>query len=702
MASGVQAPHSTLIMYLEYSPKVIGWIGSILDMNIDPNKDLMSILRNGDVFCRLACALYPRVECQLLEMGPRFAIHKIVFFLELCKSLHIKRALLFTVANLLVLPTQDKGRKSALIVLRTILALEKHARKSGWSGPALSLKSPAQEGHATPFPSESVDNSEDTSFSAVSDAQMHSPLSARSSNESGLSETNRSSNMSHELSASHPIAQSASGSLTAEDATYTTADSDAMGPNAYSLINHYAEGEGATRSASISHSTTSSSTNAYRLSASPITTQGHRVPSSSSSKGGSFATASNVATRELLNTTPQTLGDRGYSNHAIARLSDGSYSTSESESGAFASLPRSIGGDSVSDVPATAVHGSALLGADDFSAINEVQVMTPPPTRSLPSPEPRLAANSLAARGARKGSPQTLRSSADNAQASSELSDFLTTLDAALPSKKISSDNPLPTKYTKRNDAISILIEDETKFSANLSHLVQLLDHLIKKHHRRSNRLSKACEDMGSKAVKADKRSSSNFYSSMLKQQSGESDIAYLIRLETEIEEMTILHSMLRSILVLHCNMLSELRAAESFGSLLETPGSTLKVGDILLNFAENLRRPYTCYAVAALGSKHTRSDVVDFSDIDHDAFMKIVVQKFVSLSADEPSREDSWQWFIRRALVRLTSYPVFLDSIANPKQRFTKHVDLDNRKVKIAGIKLECIAKSIIEGLSL
>eukprot|EP00842_Homolaphlyctis_polyrhiza_P005032 jgi/Hompol1/552/HPOL_000370-RA len=137
---GSLSQQGTLPMYLEYSPKVVRWIGAVLGIRVDPSRDLMSYLRSGDIFCRLACTMYPRVECQLLDKGPKFAIHKIIFFLELCKSLHIKRALLFTVANLLVFPDDDRHRKYALVVLRTILALEKHARKTGWTGPALDLK----------------------------------------------------------------------------------------------------------------------------------------------------------------------------------------------------------------------------------------------------------------------------------------------------------------------------------------------------------------------------------------------------------------------------------------------------------------------------------------------------------------------------------------------------------------------------------
>jgi hypothetical protein len=84
--------------------------------------------------------LYPDVECLLVGKDLEYSIHKIVFFLELCKSLHIKRSLLFQIKDLLVWGDNDVHKKHALLVLRTIVALEKHARKQGWRGAGMNLK----------------------------------------------------------------------------------------------------------------------------------------------------------------------------------------------------------------------------------------------------------------------------------------------------------------------------------------------------------------------------------------------------------------------------------------------------------------------------------------------------------------------------------------------------------------------------------
>lgn len=140
---GNQELQNTMMMYQEYAPKVLEWMSQVLRIQFKPNQDFLFIMRSGDLLCRLACALYQNVECHLLDKGLEYGIHKIIFFLELCKSLHIKRSLLFQVSDILVWPDNDPHRKHALIVLRTIIALEKHARKSGWNGPTIQLKQQA-------------------------------------------------------------------------------------------------------------------------------------------------------------------------------------------------------------------------------------------------------------------------------------------------------------------------------------------------------------------------------------------------------------------------------------------------------------------------------------------------------------------------------------------------------------------------------
>ncbi|KAI8813910.1 hypothetical protein BJ742DRAFT_787864 [Cladochytrium replicatum] len=128
-------------MYTDYNPKVVAWLGEVLNKDFPPDSDLVSLLRSGDLLCELCVAMYPTIQCQLLGRGSEFTVHKIIFFLELCKTVGLKPTILFTVYDLLIGPEDDPQCKSALTVLRTVCALERVARKKGWDGPALVLKS---------------------------------------------------------------------------------------------------------------------------------------------------------------------------------------------------------------------------------------------------------------------------------------------------------------------------------------------------------------------------------------------------------------------------------------------------------------------------------------------------------------------------------------------------------------------------------
>ncbi|KAJ3102029.1 hypothetical protein HDU97_000871 [Phlyctochytrium planicorne] len=141
---GVPGGRTPAQMYQEYSARVVEWISIVVphyQPQISPTVDLVQLLRSGDLLCELAVSIYPRVQCQLLSKGPEFTIHKIIFFLELCKTIGIKPSMLFSVQDLLLGgPEHDPVRKSALTVLRTVCALERQARRRGWNGPVMVLK----------------------------------------------------------------------------------------------------------------------------------------------------------------------------------------------------------------------------------------------------------------------------------------------------------------------------------------------------------------------------------------------------------------------------------------------------------------------------------------------------------------------------------------------------------------------------------
>ena len=134
---GLDKKQNTLLLYNEFSGKVLRWIGKVLNIRFKPNQDFLTVMRSGDILCRLATILYKNIDCSLIDKPLQYGLHKTIFFLELCKSLRIKRSLLFKISDLFVWPENDLHKKSALIVLRSIVALEKHARNSGWEGPRI-------------------------------------------------------------------------------------------------------------------------------------------------------------------------------------------------------------------------------------------------------------------------------------------------------------------------------------------------------------------------------------------------------------------------------------------------------------------------------------------------------------------------------------------------------------------------------------
>ncbi|KAJ8329483.1 hypothetical protein QVD99_005572 [Batrachochytrium dendrobatidis] len=650
-----QNAQNTLFMYREYSPKVVEWVCNVLDMSIDFSTDLISILRSGDIFCRLACALYPRVECQLLAMGPRFAIHKIIFFLELCKSLHIKRALLFTVSNLLVFPEQDREKKAALIVLRTILALEKHARNSGWDGPVLSLKNLGSD-EQTSSSYEGFDNSYEMPFSAAQDTNHHINM--------------------------QPLVES--DSLKNRDTSSPDKDYPPLAPFQEDLQNN--------NNALIPSI-------AQPLSSGEISTQ--RASPVLTDRSSQWGSSRHVNSYVQPYTSPK-LGEnlRRFSNVSANQYSNSSYPTSDSEADASASLPRSIGGDSPTDRLVPVSQSSALPVSGSYSTNHLIS--TPPPTRNLPSPGPsRSSEDPATSTFMREVNASSRSSPSELKQKVLALGQSFSTSNGSNfeDSRSILNDS-LDAKLASRNRAISIFIEDEIKFSTNLSHIVQYLDYLVKKRCRRSNRLSKAIEDKVFKEKESISKAETSLYPENQKRSAGESNIAYIVRLESEIEGLTILQSMARNILTIHSDFITEINSAVQLDG---APGSskTTKIGDIFLKFSEKIRRPYACFSVVALGPNKTRPDIGEYSDVEHNAFIQIVVQNFIFLSSDALTKGDTWKWFISRPLLRVATYASFLNCICDSECSI-QAIDIDNRKVKLAGIRLNCLAKIISGGLSI
>ena len=119
---------------------VIEWLGMVFNVDYPKDTNLLDIIWDGTMLCKLSTILFPRIKCQLLTKGPEYSIHKIIFFLEFCRTIGIRANALFSIADLVLGPNIDPTYTGAFTVLRTIITLEKQARKKGWLGPVLNLK----------------------------------------------------------------------------------------------------------------------------------------------------------------------------------------------------------------------------------------------------------------------------------------------------------------------------------------------------------------------------------------------------------------------------------------------------------------------------------------------------------------------------------------------------------------------------------
>ena len=131
-------------LYKTYSPLVLAWLKSVLGVEGD---EFMDVIRSGEVLCSLTTTLFPKIACSLSAKGDHFTIHKLVFFLEVCKSVGLKPSALCTLSDLIFGHWIDRSYSGCLKVLRTVVALERQARKRGFNGPALVLK---KKGESSP------------------------------------------------------------------------------------------------------------------------------------------------------------------------------------------------------------------------------------------------------------------------------------------------------------------------------------------------------------------------------------------------------------------------------------------------------------------------------------------------------------------------------------------------------------------------
>jgi hypothetical protein len=232
---------------------------------------------------------------------------------------------------------------------------------------------------------------------------------------------------------------------------------------------------------------------------------------------------------------------------------------------------------------------------------------------------------------------------------------------------------------------------------SNLSNVADYLSTLIKQRRRTSSLVNALPE--GEKG-KIPLPMNVSLKGSSLHKLPNESERAYKFRLETEIEGMVKLLSVIKTMVELQKEFLEKMYLSE------DQEMNTYLIGNPVSQFASSIHHAYTTYAVVALsGMNKSHLALSTRGEVEQSEFVNRIVNKYVasalqSEQSEEPSEQD-WSWFLRRPIQRLRSYPTFLSVIHGEiKTKLQPRIDSDNKKLRIASIKLECIADAIEEHL--
>jgi hypothetical protein len=232
----------------------------------------------------------------------------------------------------------------------------------------------------------------------------------------------------------------------------------------------------------------------------------------------------------------------------------------------------------------------------------------------------------------------------------------------------------------------------------NLHNVADYLSTLIKQRRRTSSLITAMPEGEKSKMPMPMNVSMTGHSMQKLP---NETERAYKFRLETEIEEMAKLLTVIENMVVLQKTFVEDLEKAWDESS------STYLIGDVVAHFVTTLNRPYTTYAVIALsGVNKSHLSLTTRGEVEQSEFVNRIVNKYVSSTLqseqiEEPTEQD-WSWFLKRPIHRLRSYPKFLSIIHGEiRTRLHPEVDKDNKKLRIASIKFGCIADAIEEHLN-
>ena len=202
-------------------------------------------------------------------------------------------------------------------------------------------------------------------------------------------------------------------------------------------------------------------------------------------------------------------------------------------------------------------------------------------------------------------------------------------------------------------------------------------------------------KDSGSTVGKSHKRISISLTS--MNQMENESERVYKFRLENEAEELEKLMGVIESIIIIQKEFLANLQ--DSFDENL----GCFMIGNSLQKLNESLLTPYTTYAVIALsGIQKTHFTLAEKGDLERVEFISKVVTKYVAVGNGEgivDPEQREWEWYLQRPIQKIKDLTLGLKQIYE-YDGLGAIIDGENKKIQVAGIKMECTYRAIIEHL--
>ncbi len=172
-----------------------------------------------------------------------------------------------------------------------------------------------------------------------------------------------------------------------------------------------------------------------------------------------------------------------------------------------------------------------------------------------------------------------------------------------------------------------------------------------------------------------------------------ESERKNKFRIETEIGELQRLLTVIQGMVTAHIQLIDGIK--KCWNDDLQT----FLIGECISTFLSSIQTPYTTYAVVALSNPHL--SLATRGEEEKSEFVKHIVNKYVTSALNSQESEEltemDWQWYLKRPLIRLSCYPKYLSAFHGESNI---KLSSDNKRLRIASMKFECISNSILDAL--